>query len=379
MFKQIQIYSIAAQWAGNHPAVEEALAKTPFVECGATQERSFGWVPPRGEENGAMVESIGGHWIARFMCETKSIPAALLARRVKEKTDRIERETGRKPGKKEKKEIKDEAKLDLLPHAFPKQGSTLVWIDKESRTLVLDSTSSGRSDEIVSALVEALPGLAVSLINTKSSPQAAMAHWLATQEPPVGFSVDRECELKSADESKAVVRYGRHPLDIEEVRAHIAAGKLPTKLALTWDDRLSFVITEGMQVKKMAFLETVFEGRKDDDSGFDADVAIATGELSRFIPDLIDALGGEEESVLEGGAEAEGDVVSGGGCDDEELYEQAVTVVLDNQKASISLVQRHLRIGYNQAARLLEKMEANGVVSPMQGDGSRKIADAVEA
>ena len=129
----------------------------------------------------------------------------------------------------------------------------------------------------------------------------------------------------------------------------------------------------------MAFLETVFEGRKDDDSGFDADVAIATGELSRFIPDLIDALGGEEESVLEGGAEAEGDVVSGGGCDDEELYEQAVTVVLDNQKASISLVQRHLRIGYNQAARLLEKMEANGVVSPMQGDGSRKIADAVEA
>ena len=102
MFKQIQIYRIAAQWAGNHPAVEEALAKTPFVECGATQERSFGWVPPRGEENGAMVESIGGHWIARFMCETKSIPAALLARRVKEKTDRIERETGRKPGKKEK-------------------------------------------------------------------------------------------------------------------------------------------------------------------------------------------------------------------------------------------------------------------------------------
>ena len=374
------VYRIAPQWQVELTQVEEALAKAPFLECGATQEKSLGWVPPRGDPHGPLAESVGGQWILRFMVESKVLPGSVLARRVKEKAERIEQETGRKPGKKESKELKDEAKLDLLPMAFTKQGSMWVWIDARARTLVLDTGSQARADEVVSQLVELLPaGFAVALLHTQTSPQTAMAHWLKEQEPPAGFTVDRECELKSADESKAVVRYGRHPLDIEEVRAHIAAGKLPTKLALTWDDRLSFVITEGMQVKKMAFLETVFEGRKDDDSGFDADVAIATGELSRFIPDLIDALGGEEESVLEGGAEAEGDVVSGGGCDDEELYEQAVTVVLDNQKASISLVQRHLRIGYNQAARLLEKMEANGVVSPMQGDGSRKIADAVEA
>ena len=120
-----------------------------------------------------------------------------------------------------------------------------------------------------------------------------MAHWLKEQEAPVGFTVDRECELKSAGEEKAVVRYARHPLDIEEVQAHIDAGKLPTKLALTWDDRVSFLLTDGLQIRKIQLLDSVFEGAKADDGGFDTDVAIATGELRKMIPDMVDALGGE--------------------------------------------------------------------------------------
>ncbi|MBS0291042.1 MAG: recombination-associated protein RdgC, partial [Proteobacteria bacterium] len=123
-------------------------------------------------------------------------------------------------------------------------------------------------------------------------------------EAPAGFPVDRECELKAPDESKAVVRYARHPLDIDEVQAHIQAGKLPTKLAMTWDDRVSFVLTEGLQVKKLAFQDPVFEGQTQDDAGFDADVAIATGELAKLIPDLIAALGGEGRGEIGAAAPA---------------------------------------------------------------------------
>ena len=293
VFKNMIVYRIAPQWQVELTQVEEALAKAPFVECGATQEKSLGWVPPRGEPHGPLVESVGGQWILRFMVESKVLPGSVLARRVKEKAERIEQETGRKPGKKESKELKDEAKLDLLPMAFTKQGSMWVWIDTASRLLVLDTGSQGRADEVVTLLVESLPGLSVSLINTQTSPQAAMSHWLKEQEPPRGFTVDRECELKSASEEKAVVRYARHPLDIEEVQSHIAAGKLPTRLALTWEGRVSFLLTEGMQLKKIAFLDTVFEGQADGEGGFDADVAIATGELAQLLPDLLAALGGE--------------------------------------------------------------------------------------
>lgn len=298
------VYRIAPAWQADLAQAEEALAKMLFAECGATQEKSLGWVPPRGDAHGALVESVGGQWILRFMAETKVLPGSVLARKVKEKAERIEQETGRKPGKKETKELKEDAKLDLLPMAFTKQGSVWVWIDPTARLLVLDTSSQGRADEVVTLLVEALAGLSVALIHTQTSPQAAMAHWLKEQEPPVGFSVDRECELKSASEDKAVVRYARHALDIEEVQAHIDAGKLPTKLALTWDDRVSFMLTEGLQLKKVAFLDTVFEGTKADDGGFDTDVAIATGELSKLIPDLIEALGGEGESGVASAAQA---------------------------------------------------------------------------
>jgi len=85
------------------------------------------------------------------------------------------------------------------------------------------------------------------------------------------------------------------------------------------------------------------------------------------------------EGILEGGTLEEGatggDGASAGegGGEADAMYDQAVAVVLKNRRASISLVQRHLRIGYNRAARLLEQMENSGVVSPMQSNGNRDI------
>lgn len=82
------------------------------------------------------------------------------------------------------------------------------------------------------------------------------------------------------------------------------------------------------------------------------------------------------EGILEGGTlEGEGGVegAAAGGGEADPMYDQAVQVVLKNRRASISLVQRHLRIGYNRAARLLEQMENSGVVSAMQSNGNRDI------
>jgi S-DNA-T family DNA segregation ATPase FtsK/SpoIIIE len=80
------------------------------------------------------------------------------------------------------------------------------------------------------------------------------------------------------------------------------------------------------------------------------------------------------EGVLEGADESNMDVLSGGGSGEADpLYDQAVAVVLEHKRASISLVQRHLRIGYNRAARLLEDMEKAGMVSKMSGSGNREI------
>jgi len=92
----------------------------------------------------------------------------------------------------------------------------------------------------------------------------------------------------------------------------------------------------------------------------------STGE-----PDYIDGI--LEGGTLEGGEGGEGAAAGEGGGEADPMYDQAVQVVLKNRRASISLVQRHLRIGYNRAARLLEQMEQSGVVSPMQSNGNRDI------
>ena len=83
------------------------------------------------------------------------------------------------------------------------------------------------------------------------------------------------------------------------------------------------------------------------------------------------------EGILEGGSSEEGggDLLLGdsSSAEADPLYDQAVGIVLKNRRASISLVQRHLRIGYNRAARLLEQMERSGLVSTMQSNGNREI------
>lgn len=294
MFKNVIMYRIGPGWSASVAQIEDSLDSARFVPCGASQEKAIGWIEPRGEAHGPLVESVGGQLILKLMIETRALPGSVIKRKAEERLAHIEATTGRKPGKKEIREIKDDIKLELLPLAFSKESSVAVWIDPEASLLVIDAGSQARADEVVTMLVKSLAGLAVALIDTKVSPTTAMSEWLITQEPPAGFTVDRECELKAADESKAVVRYTRHPLDTDEVRQYVESGKLPTRLALTWDSRVSFVLTEGLQIKKLAFLDVVFEktsAGKDD--GFDADTAIATGELRKLLPDLLEALGGE--------------------------------------------------------------------------------------
>ena len=289
------VYRLGPAWSLSLEQLEAALQPTQFVECSLSQEKSVGWVPPRGQVNGALVESIGGQWLLKLMLESKVVPSLVINRKTKERAAEIEATTGRKPGKKETKEIKEDARLALLPMAFSKQGSVLVWIDAEARLLMIDAGSQGKADEVMTYLAKSVDGLGAVLVQTTTSPVAAMSDWLLSQEPPAGFSIDRECELKAGDDSKAVVRYSRHALDIEEVQQHITNGKLPTRLALTWEGRVSFVLTEGLQIKKLAFVEGVFQddASSSKDDRFDADAAIATGEISKLIPDLLEALGGE--------------------------------------------------------------------------------------
>ena len=299
MFKNLIAYRLAADFQVDAGALEEKLEAGRFAPCGTTQALSAGWVPPRGEPGAALLENIDGHLLLRLRIEKRVLPGSVVRDRVEELADAIERETARRPGRKQRRDLKDQATLDLLPKAFTTQSHLTVWIAPEQGLLMVDASSIGRADDVITLLIRAEPKLSLHLLQTAESPAACMAGWLMDGVPPKDFVIDRDCEVKAADEMKATVRYARHNLDTDEVKKHLTAGKMPTRLAMTWKERVSFVLTDTMQIRGIKFLDIVFDGRTKPGKGeaFDVDAALATGELAQLIPDLMEGLGGELDFI----------------------------------------------------------------------------------
>lgn len=303
-FKNLQLYRLPAPWKLELAALVEQLARGRFVPCGSQDPMTRGWVPPRG---GELVHSVGGQWLLMLAVEQRLLPSSVVNQEVQERAEKIALEQGYPPGRKALRDLKDRVTEELLPRAFTRRRKTPVWIDPVHGWLGVDAASLQKAEEALEHLRQCLDDFPLALVQTQMSPTAAMADWLAGGDAPAGFTVDRDCELKAMDDEKAAVRYVRHPLGDEvgaEIKAHLTAGKLPTRLALTWDDRISFVLTEKGEIKRLAFLDVLQEnaeqGAENAEEIFDAEFAMMTGEFARFIPALVDALGGER-AAPEGG------------------------------------------------------------------------------
>ena len=211
MFKNALVYRIEHWAPPTLTQMEERLSGARFIECGASQPESAGWVAPRGDKHAALAESVGGQVVFKLCTETKAVPGDVVKTQVQAQLDLIEKETGRRPKGKRVREMKEEIVHELLPRAFPKQSNTLVWLDTQAQTLLVGATSAKKADALVTRLHELLGGgLALRQVQTQLAPATAMGAWLTEKEAPAGFSIDRECELKQPDSEKASVRYARH-------------------------------------------------------------------------------------------------------------------------------------------------------------------------
>jgi recombination associated protein RdgC len=298
-FKNLQIYRLPTPWAIDLAKLDEQLARGEFTRCPSNQPMSRGWVSPR--KDGALIYANNRQWLIALAVEQRLLPSSVVNETTQERAEQIADQQGYPPGRKQMKEIKERVTEELMPRAFTRKRSTFVWIDPQNGWFVVDAGSPAKAEEVIEHLRHCLDEFPLKALHTQLSPQSAMADWLAGGDAPAGFTVDRDCELKSVAEEKAAVRYVRHPLGDEvgaEIKAHLAAGKLPTRLALTWDERISFVLTEKLEIKRLAFLDILKEEAEKSaeraDEQFDADFALMTGELVRFLLQLVEALGGEQ-------------------------------------------------------------------------------------
>ena len=295
-FKNLQLYRLPTPWTIDLAKLDEQLARGTFSRCASHEPMSRGWVSPR--KDGALIYAANRQWLIALAVEQRLLPASVINDEVRDRAEKVEAEQGYAPGRKQLRELRERVTEELMPRAFTKKRTTFVWIDPQAGWFCVDAGSQGKAEEVIEHLRHCLDEFPLKPLHTARSPQSAMSDWLAGGEAPAGFTIDRDCELKDVGEEKAAVRYVRHTLEGDEVKGHLAAGKLPTRLALTWDERISFVLTEKLEIKRLAFLDLLKnEAEKNAehaDEQFDADFALMTGELSRFLPQLVEALGGEQ-------------------------------------------------------------------------------------
>lgn len=297
-FKNLKLYRLAPEASLSLDTLEHALERLSFQPGSSQEQQVSGWLAPR--EDTGMVYSHQGQWLLRMHTEKKLLPATVINQASKARALEMEDRQGYKPGRKQMKEIKEQMTLELLPRAFIIAHDTWAWIDTQNGWVVIDAAANARSDEMLALLAQTLTPFPIVPLHVQTSPASAMTQWLLDEDPPAGFVIDQDTELRATNESRATVRYVRETAEPDEVRHHISQGKQCTRLALTWNDRVSFVLTENLDIKRVAPLDVLQEHQDaqaaNEAERFDADFTLMTGELAHMLHDLMEALGGIKQN-----------------------------------------------------------------------------------
>ena len=292
-FKNLQLYRLPKNWADNTGKLEEQLSTLTLQPCSACDLQSIGWIAPR--DGGPLVHSVNRQWLLALGIEQKLLPASVVKQFANDKAKEIEENEGRRVGRKEMRDLREAMTIELLPRAFVRRRTTFGWIDPVNGWLAIDAASPAKAEEFLEHLRKSVDQLPAKLLQVTQSPSSAMTGWVAEGEAPSHFTLDQDLELRSAE--KATVRYVKHTLEGEEIRQHIAEGKVVTRLAMTWGDRISFLLNENLQIKRLSFLDLLKEQAdgqaENEDERFDIDFTLMTGEVARLLDDLLEALGGE--------------------------------------------------------------------------------------
>ena len=303
-FKNLYLFRLTQPLQLDHDALNAALEPHIFHPVGKAVPFSYGWSAPLGRHGSELCHTVAGYSMVCAKKEERLLPAGVLNEQLAEKVEEIEQAEARPVGRKERQQLKEELTLTLLPQAFTRSGRTFAYLDRKDGWLVVDAAAANKAEELIAQLRESLEEagavLRARLPDTAESPRVVMTRWLRGEDIPEVFELGDEYELQDADKEGGVVRCRRQDPFSEEVQGHLAAGKQVTKLALSWRERLEFILAEDMTIKRLRFTDALKQEMDDSHEDprvqFDSDFAFMTAELSKFIAELIAAFGGENDA-----------------------------------------------------------------------------------
>lgn len=295
-FKNLFVYRLPADWSLSAVELEDKLAQHSLQPCGSFDMQSRGWVHSSAAQR--YVHTTNGQHLIALGIEEKLLPASIVRQVTADRAKVLEEEQGYPVGRRQMRELKERVTEELRGRALTRRRVIRAWIDPSNGWLGVDVAGSKRAEELVQTLRDTLGSLAVTFLETERSPAMAMGAWLALGDAPLRFTIDQDLELKAADKSPAIIRYAQHPLEGKEIRQHLSAGMYAARLGLTWNDRVAFVLTEKLELKRLQFLGVDKEAPQEEsqinaEEQFDLDFVLMTGELQQLLADLGQALGAQ--------------------------------------------------------------------------------------
>jgi recombination associated protein RdgC len=293
LFKNLVFHRLPAEWSVTAADLEGQLAGRTLQPCGPFDMSNRGWLPVTA--GGRLLHTVNQQHMIALGVNQKLLPGSIIRQVAQDRAEIQAEEQGFPVGRRQMRELRARVADELRARALTRRRITRAWIDPLAGWFAVDAAGAAGAETLVEALGETLGSFAPLAIETERSPHAAMTSWLVRGEAPGRFTIDDDLELRAADKSKTIIRYTRHPLDGKEIQAHLASGKYPTRLGLTWNDRVSFVLTDKLQVKRLEFLEMTKDATDADEvdpaEQFDIDFAVMAGELASLLKDLTQALG----------------------------------------------------------------------------------------
>jgi recombination associated protein RdgC len=296
-FKNLQLYRLGQPFDLTPEAFEERLRADEFKGCNSMDMLTYGWASPLGRHGQQLVHAANGYIMICARKEEKIIPAGVVKQLLDDKVASIEEAEAREVYRREKMRMKEEIIVDLLPRALTRISNQFAYIDVRNNLIIVDSASPGKAETLISQLRNTLGRFPATPVKIKQSLSARMTRWLNGEPLPGNFSLGGDCELKHPDPEGGVISCKHQDLEAGEVRNHIKNGKFAVKLALQWNERLSFVLHEDMSIKRLRFEDIIKEAESEADdpiSRFDLDFSLMVLELAEFFPWLLEALGGED-------------------------------------------------------------------------------------